>query len=296
MKEVVSFPEPRILDAIRYRIREPFVAPFCDRHTVLPQQSVSLKQRSHLRSRYKSAARGLPQTDNEERLCAFKDAYKGCEIWLLGNGPSLNELDLNFLKSEITIGTNGILLGHKRMGFSVTHYVVEDFLVAEDRAEQIKEVSTSQVWAGNYLAYCLGPNASTIWLNVSPFLPRTAKKPRFSFDARRILYSGGTVSYLCLQLAYYLGASQVNLVGFDHSYVEPVAKHRFGSIYTSNAADQNHFREDYFGPGYRWHRPNVTRMERAYAVARTAFESSGRNILNRGPGGNLEVFKRLPLS
>ena len=291
-----SFPEPRILDSIRYRIREPFVAPFCDRHTVLPQQRISLKQRSHLRSRYKLAARDRPQTENEERLCAFQDAYKGNEIWLLGNGPSLNELDLSFLKNEITIGSNGILLGQKEMGFSVTHYVVEDFLVAEDRAEQIRQISTSQVWAGNYLDYCLGPQASTIWLNVAPFLSRRPKKPKFSFDARRILYSGGTVSYLCLQLAYFFGASQVNLVGFDHSYVEPVAKHRFGSIYTSTTADKNHFREDYFGPGYRWHRPNVARMERAYEVALSAFESSGRTILNRGVAGNLEVFKRLPLS
>ena len=289
------FPEPTVKNAIAYRLREPLLRPFCDSHTVLAQHKVPLRIRRDMRTRYVAASLGKPKTKNEERLCAFKNCYQGGEIWLIGNGPSLNELDLSFLKDQVTIGTNGIFLASEDFGFNVTHYVVEDFLVAEDRSSAIQDLRESQVWVGNYLNYCLSPLPEAIWLNVSPFLPRLRKSPKFSFDASRILYSGGTVTYLCLQLAYFFGAQRVNLIGFDHNYEEPDSGARFGSILTSHQPDRNHFRNDYFGPGFRWHRPRLERMERAYRVAREVYEGSGRCIVNRGVGGSLEVFAREPL-
>ena len=289
------FPEPTVKNAIAYRLREPLLRLFCDAHTVLAHHKVPLRIRRDLRSRYVAASLDKPRTENEERLCSFKNRYQGEEIWLLGNGPSLNAIDLSFLKDEVTIGTNGIFLASEDFGFNVTHYVVEDFLVAEDRSSAIQDLKEPQVWVGNYLDYCLSPLPQAVWLNVSPFLPRHRKYPRFSTDARRILYSGGTVSYLCLQLAYFFGARRVNLIGFDHNYIEPLDDYRFGSIVTSKDADSNHFRPDYFGPGLRWHRPQVHRMERAYLKAKEAFTANDRLIVNRGIGGNLEVFPRDPI-
>lgn len=286
------FAEPTVKNAITYRLREPLLRLFCDSHTVLAHHQIPLGLRRDLRTRYRAASLGNPQTENEQRLCSFKNCYQGEAIWLLGNGPSLNDVDLSFLKDEVTIGTNGIFLASEDFGFNVTHYVVEDFLVAEDRASAIQNLKQSQIWVGNYLDYCLSPLPQAIWLNVSPFLPRLRKVPKFSCDASRILYSGGTVSYLCMQLAYFFGAQRVNLLGFDHSYEEPSSGDRFGSILTSHESDNNHFRSDYFGPGFRWHRPRVERMERAYSKAREVYERSGRCIVNRGVGGNLEVFNR----
>ena len=48
----------------------------------------------------------------------------------------------------------------------------------------------------------------------------------------------------------------------------------------------NHIHPDYFGPGYRWHDPNVARMEAAYHCARRELESAGITVMNATAGGH----------
>ena len=101
------------------------------------------------------------------------------------------------------------------------------------------------------------------------------------------------MTYLCIQLAYYLGASEVVLVGVDHSYEVPDDEPLDGNTITSTRDDVNHFHSDYFGAGKRWHLPRVDRMERAYVRARQVFDDDGRRIVNATKGGALEVFPRV---
>jgi hypothetical protein len=131
-------------------------------------------------------------------------------------------------------------------------------------------------------------------MNVSVDYHDTPDWPRFGRDLSRIAYVGGTVTYLCIQLAYFLGAVEVVVVGLDHSYVvEDDEAPETGNTITSERDDQNHFHPDYFGKGKRWHTPRVDRMERAYIRAREVFEADGRRILNATKGGQLEVFPRV---
>ena len=108
------------------------------------------------------------------------------------------------------------------------------------------------------------------------------------------MWTGGTVSYLCMQLAYYMGFRQVYLVGFDHSYRIPKDAVIKGNDILSQSADPNHFSGDYFGKGKRWHDPMVDRMATAYGKAKKYYEKSGRQIINATAGGKLEVFDRMP--
>ena len=115
-----------------------------------------------LKVRYASARRGLPLTLNERKIRNLHNSVKGNRIWIIGNGPSLKETNLKPLKNEITIGTNSIFLNYDNMGFEVTHYVVEDYLVAEDRAEEIANLQGSTKWFGNYLKYAI-PHTSILY-------------------------------------------------------------------------------------------------------------------------------------
>ncbi len=54
-----------------------------------------------------------------------------------------------------------------------------------------------------------------------------------------------------MQLAYYLGASEVILIGFDHNYIVPESAEVEGMAITSTEDDPNHFDPSYFGKGYR---------------------------------------------
>ena len=101
------------------------------------------------------------------------------------------------------------------------------------------------------------------------------------------------MSFLNLQLAYFLGCRPVYMIGMDHNYLPPTeTDEQAGSVITARTDDRNHFHPDYFGPGYRYHDPMVSRMETAYKVAREFMESKNNSIINATHGGKLEVFNR----
>jgi len=245
------------------------------------------------KARYAAISRGKALTANDRRLVGHRNSLKGERVWIIGNGPSISDTDLSALKNETTIGTNSIFLNRDEMGFDVTHYVVEDYLVAEDRADDIATIENSTKWFGNYLQYCLPEADDTLWMNVSVDYNDTPSWPKFSRDLGSVAHVGGTVTYLCIQLAYFLGAAEVVLVGVDHSYVVDDSEPVEGNTITSTQADVNHFHPDYFGEGKRWHLPRVDRMERAYIRSREVFEADGRVLLNATKGGRLEVFPRV---
>jgi len=260
----------------------------------LGEHPASFRQQLLWRARYASLSRGVPLTANDRRINAHCDRHAGQRIWVIGNGPSIIDTDLSHLRDEVTIGTNSIFLNRDAMGFDVTHYVVEDYLVAEDRVDDIVAINGPTKWFGNYLKYCLPDMPDALWMNVSVDYRDSPSWPRFSQDLSRIAHVGGTVTYLCIQLAYFLGAAEVVVVGLDHSYVvEDDETPESGNTIVSDRDDQNHFHPDYFGKGKRWHLPRVDRMERAYVRAREVFEADGRRILNATKGGQLEVFPRV---
>jgi hypothetical protein len=99
-----------------------------------------------------------------------------------------------------------------------------------------------------------------------------------------------------MQLAYYLGAREIYLIGIDHNYNPPSTDDvQQGTVITSHSQDPNHFHPGYFGPGFRYHDPMPERMEQAYRKAREFFEKNDVAIYNATVGGQLEVFQRTSL-
>jgi glycosyltransferase involved in cell wall biosynthesis len=228
---------------------------------------------------------------DKTRLEYFKDIFRGKRCFIIGNGPSINATDLTKIKDEITFGVNCIFYHFDKMGFKPTFYVVEDTLVAEDRAHEINNLEGTNKILGNYLKYCLKEDKDVIWANVR-FEWDYPDFPHFSKDAGKRLWVGGTVSYLCMQLAYYMGFSKVYLIGFDHSYNIPQDTEVSGTVITSNSDDPNHFHPGYFGKGKRWHDPRLDRMEKAYRRAKSAFNEDGREIYNATIDSKLEIFPK----
>ena len=122
---------------------------------------------------------------------------------------------------------------------------------------------------------------------------RRAGFPVFSMNPARVLWIGGTVTYICLQLALDMGFKEIYLLGMDHNYSRPEHVQSVGDVWTSHGDDPNHFHPQYFGAGYRWHDPQVARMEAAYRKAREVCTAHGATVFNATPGGQLEVFERV---
>jgi hypothetical protein len=112
----------------------------------------------------------------------------------------------------------------------------------------------------------------------------------FSRDVTGRVFEGSTVTYVALQLAYHLGFAEVILLGVDHSFK---TSGRPNVTVISAGDDPDHFSTDYFGKGFRWQLPDLDASERAYALAKTAFENDGRKVVDATIGGKLDVFPKV---
>ncbi len=227
---------------------------------------------------------------NAQRLETLRGLYQGRRCFVMGNGPSLLKCDLNRLASEITIVSNAHYLIWDTLAYIPTFLLVEDSLVAEDRASELQSLaSVARVFPFD-LYSLLGPATDTkIYVN---FSRHYRGFPKFSHHFAKRAYWGGTVTFMNLQFAAYLGCNPIILVGFDHRYAVP--SDQLGQpVIHSQTKDVNHIHPDYFGPGYRWHDPNVTRMEVAYRHARMELEDARVRVMNATVGGHLETFERV---
>ncbi|MCX6022236.1 MAG: DUF115 domain-containing protein, partial [Chloroflexi bacterium] len=228
----------------------------------------------------------LNERRNAWRLNRLRNAYQGRRAFIIGNGPSLTVADMRRLKDEVTIGCNGLFLMFEDIGYVATLFTVEDHLVAEDRAAEIGAIrGSTKVFPRDVADYYEQHDDITYVDFVRDYEPF----PQFSADLTLNAFWGGTVTYLNIQLAYYVGCREIYLLGVDHNYQVPPAE-EIGpkDLIASQSADVNHFDPRYFGPGYRWHHPRVERMELAYWGARDAAKQYGFSIYNATRGGKLE--------
>ncbi|MCH8489188.1 MAG: glycosyltransferase [Oceanicaulis sp.] len=232
------------------------------------------------------------------RLRELREQFKGRKrCFLIGNGPSLNETDLAVLKDEVTFAVNGFFLKAKDLDWKPTFYLVEDHLVAEDRAPWINEFKGPIKLFPAYLGYMFEASEDTVFYN---HRPRKSYPHGFDFsmEADKITYTGCTVTFSMMQIAAYLGFEEIYLIGVDASYAIPddakESKDYGVGVLDMKSDDPNHFDPDYFGKGFRWHDPQVDKMVEAYTEARRTLEGTGQMIYNAGIGGQLEVFERRP--
>lgn len=264
---------------------------FIDKNSILDIR----KNRNYLDNiwytiRFRLTGLGIILTKNEKKMQSFKDKHKGQRCFIIGNGPSLNKLDLKMLQNEITFGVNGIYLNKEKMGFLPTYYVIEDYLIAEDRASEINALQVEAKFIPTYLDYTLAKTHDAVNFNAYLNYSDTSFKPLFSNNCLRRVGVGGSVTFMCLQIAYYMGFDEVYMIGFDHNY--PKVQKSESSIIVTADKDENHFIPNYYTKGERWHDPNVERMEMGFSSANEFFTKNNRKVYNATYGGHLEVFER----
>ncbi|UCF44277.1 MAG: glycosyltransferase, partial [Planctomycetota bacterium] len=215
------------------------------------------------------------------RLAQFRDKHRGQRCVIIGNGPSLNKMDLSFLKNEITFGMNRIYLLFNKWDFRPTYYVSVNPLVIEQSAGEIYKITSPKFLSLNGLPHVQN-HRDNIFL-------QSIRRPSFSTDPRNGLWEGHTVTYVAMQLAYFMGFSEVILIGVDHCFKTKGAPNK---EIVSQGPDENHFHPDYFGKGVRWQLPDLERSEMAYRLAKQAFEAAGRQIIDATVDGHLTIFPK----
>jgi hypothetical protein len=221
------------------------------------------------------------------RLAVFHNSQPGKRCFIIGNGPSLKNMDLSKLRNEYTFGLNRVYLLFPEIGFTTTYLVVVNDLVIEQFSQAILDLPIPVFfsWHGR----CFLPK-DTPAARLPIFLHTTYTGPTFARDARWRLWEGATVTYAALQLAYFMGFETAILIGVDHNFS---TQGKPNTTVVSSGADPNHFNPAYFGQGVRWQLPDLETSERAYRMARTAYEVDGRRVLDATVGGKLDVFPKV---
>jgi hypothetical protein len=223
--------------------------------------------------------------DSRRRLRALRGRYRGQRCFIIGNGPSLNAMDLKPLANEISFSLNRGYLLYDRIGAPSMFHVVVNPLVAEQWTGDLERLSNTKLISWSLRR--LFPRETDIVYWGRPTISMT---PRFARDATRDIWSGATVTYVALQLAYAFGFSPVILIGVDHRYRAEGQPHE--EVVAADE-DPNHFDPGYFAKGVRWNLPDLETSELSYALARHYYHLDRRLVLDATVGGDLCVFPKV---
>lgn len=219
---------------------------------------------------------------DSSRLAMFKGIHAGKRAVIMGNGPSLKDMDLRFLENEIVFGLNKIYMGFETFGFYPRYFVAVDDLVIAQAYRQIEQVSCVK-FITHRAAGLLKADPLTFHINTDHALPS-----RFYHDITEGVREGHTVMHATLQIARYMGFREVVIIGMDHRFKTKAGPNQVGHM---KGPDPNHFTSRYFA-GHDWNGPNLEQAEVSYTVARAAYEAEGRRIIDATPNGACTIFEK----
>ena len=211
----------------------------------------------------------------------LENRHLGQRAVIVCNGPSLNQMDLSFLKNEICFGLNKIYLGFKKFHFYPKYYVAVNQKVLKQSANEIKALSSVK-FLSNRCGDLFQQNALTHIIDTSN--PQT----HFCEDITNGLEEGYTVTYAALQIAFYLGFQNVVIIGMDHRFEYSGKPNQSKFL---KGPDNNHFCASYFS-NENWDNPDLVNSEVSYKVARNIYEQSGRTIIDATVNGACDVFDK----
>lgn len=236
------------------------------------------------------------------RLEKLRGANAGQRCFIMGNGPSLNQMNLDLFENEIVWGSNRCYLLFDRIQWRPAFYVAVDKRVVPDNAEEInalgRQLPDTLFFYPVSFRYnrILTSTPNVYWYNEVPSREDNLPYSMFSVDPVNVVYTARTVTAAMLQLAVYLGFDPIYLIGCDTSYSIPeTVQYENGdaNLLISTDVDLNHFDPSYFGRDKKWHDPHVDRMIFSYEQAKKVCDEKRVRVLNATVGGNLEIFPRV---
>ncbi|MGL4706944.1 MAG: 6-hydroxymethylpterin diphosphokinase MptE-like protein [Aeromonas veronii] len=222
----------------------------------------------------------------EEQHLANKD------VFIIGNGPSLKVSDLELIRGKTTIACNKIFLCFDETTWRPEHYLVEDPLDIFEYLHDFKKYALKNVYApGDCLRYTRFNRDITYYNTNKSNVPFD----EVGFEENPIVgfFKGESVVYAMVQLAVFIGAKRVFLLGFDHNYKFPPKTK--DNLYKISEGEQNHFHENYRKAGDIWAEPRIENITKQFILLKSHLEVRGIEIFNATRGGKLDVFKRVSL-
>jgi len=222
-------------------------------------------------------------TTEAVRLQMFRDIHKGKDCFLIGNGPSLNKMDLSLLNDYYTFGLNKIFLLFERTDLNIDYHVCVNKYVIEQCSKEFLEMECPSFIS--YRNRCgLLEGSEKVF-----FIGDIHLKLKFFEDITRGISQGSTVTYAAMQIAFFMGFSRIFLIGVDHNFGQKGTPHKAEIM---KGDDISHFDPNYF-KGMKWQLPDLEGSEKAYSLAKHHFENDNRLILDATVDGKLDIFTKI---
>jgi len=220
----------------------------------------------------------------------LEDIHKDERCFIIGNGPSLNKIDLYKLRDEITFGCNKIYLNRMNIN-SVKYYFVIDMIMSMELTDEI-----------NYYLTTNNSNTEKIFTHIN--WARDFNFDKIYATDWNVYYHGlvKNTGMLMILVAIHMGCNPIYLVGMDCDYgdLTKIAKSIEGEKHTyilnRGNIDNSHFSQEYFNSNnkFDWH-PNIVNKDilpgfkkiKGYAINHKS------TIYNATGGGILEYFDKV---
>ena len=181
----------------------------------------------------------------------YKDIHRDERVFLIGNGPSLAETDLNLLKNENTIAMNRIsMMYEKNKDWRPTYYIycssnVNDKSWGNEWLSSVQS-AISEIHTTSFVASIFKEriDPQNKFNKVKWFGSLSETKPdskgnidleSFSTNIVDRIDKSGTSMNLALQLAYHMGFKEIVFIGTDLGWTKDVGSKN----------DPNHFDKNY---------------------------------------------------
>ena len=215
----------------------------------------------------------------------LKQKRKSDECFILGNGPSLNDVNLNILKDKDTFSVNSFYK-HEHSSFNTRFFVAIDtyFSEASEGVEYIDDIYKkypNMIFILKYNAYKSNPSK---WDKSRTFFlyPRLFQvADRVHFECTQNMTACLNVVLQCIQVAMYMGYKKIYLLGCDfNQYAKLKPEHFYGV--EANRGNNN------MGSDAKW--SSMVHFHH-YALQKAA-SRKGIDIINLTEGSLIDAYSR----
>jgi hypothetical protein len=234
-----------------------------------------------------------PNGWGDSKLVEKKD-YTQKTIVIMGNGPSMKEINFDLIENVDTFGMNGAYRWYYENKWWPKYFgCFDETVIPNHQAEFEKMINDSNVPIKRFfMALNISANDRFQYVNLHL---RNSDIAEFG-DTFETFGYGGNTGVNCCQVALILGYTKIILVGVDCKYKEIVdgASEIGGKLVITKppAKNENYWLDDYqkVGDKYNYPKPEIFHRPAWNAFAEFSKEH-GVEVVNCSPGSSLDCFR-----
>ena len=219
-------------------------------------------------------------------------------IIVMGNGPSLADIDLTSLDNFDTFGLNSAYRAYERLNWYPTYHGCFDYVVTESHKDNfVKLIESGNIKKCFYISK-ISDSPKMQYVNLQPY--GTTNRWNCKIEDFDSFHDNGNSGANACSTAVCMGYKRIILLGVDCNYVEFIdGSQKDGPglvIKETPNKNPNYWFDDYQQKGDKYNVPRGTDFHMptwnmlAYKAA-----NAGIEIINCSPTSALQCFRNMPL-